>query len=354
MTAPAQMQASGTAADTQNGPMILGMSLATLASLGLLLAAALVAPFVAYPVYLMKVLAFALWASAFNLLLGFAGLLSFGHAAYFGFSAYVTGHALKVWGFTPEISILFGTIVATILGAIIGSLAIRRQGIYFAMITLAFAQMIFFICLQAPFTGGEDGIQTIPRGTLFGLIPLEDNITMYYFTLVCFIAGFALIYRIIHSPFGQVLKAIRENEARAISLGYSTDRYKLAAFIMSAAISGFAGGVKVIVFGVATLIDVEWRASGLVVLMTLIGGIGTIWGPSVGAFVIVTIENYADSLGAELGINVAAYVVMIQGAIFVLCVLLFRRGIIGELNAALAARQPEEAPLTGDADAGKA
>ena len=289
-----------------------------------LLAVAVVAPFFLYPVFLMKVLCFALFACAFNLLLGFGGLLSFGHAAYFGGAAYVSAHAAKVWGFTPELAILSGTLAATVLGAAIGSLAIRRLGIYFAMVTLAFAQMVYFFSLQVPFTGGEDGIQNVPRGDLFGLISLRSDLTLYFVVLAITFAGLLLIYRIIHSPFGQVLKSIRENEARAVSLGYRTSRYKLAVFILSAGLSGLAGATKAIVFQLASLTDVHWAMSGEVVLMTLLGGMGTVFGPIVGAGVIVTMQNYLAGFGA--------WVTVIQGVIFVIAVLLFREGIVGVIG----------------------
>ncbi len=289
-----------------------------------LLAVGLAAPFFIYPVFLMKALCFALFAAAFNLLLGYVGLLSFGHAAYFGFGAYVCGHAAKVWGLTPELAMLTGTAVGTFMGLIFGWLAIRRQGIYFAMITLAMAQMIYFFCVQAPFTHGEDGIQAIPRGFLFGLIDLNSNMTMYYFVLTIFVLGLLFLQRIIHSPFGHVLRAVRENEPRAISLGYKTHRYKLLAFVLSAGISSLAGSMKVLVFQLASLTDVHWHASGEVVLMTLLGGVGTVLGPPVGAFLVTAIQNYLAQIGA--------WVTIIQGAIFVVCVLTFRRGIIGELE----------------------
>jgi len=289
-----------------------------------LLVLSFIAPLLVYPVFLMKALCFALFASAFNLLVGYVGLLSFGHAAFFGFAAYVSGHAMKVWGLTPELAIIMGTGVAALLGVVFGWLTIRRQGIYFAMITLALAQMVYFFCLQASFTHGEDGIQAIPRGNLFGLISLADNYAMYYFVLTVFILGLLIINRTIHSPFGQVLKAIRENEARATSLGYQTDRYKLMAFVLSATLAGLAGALKALVFQLASLTDVHWHASGEVVLMTLMGGVGTVFGPSVGAFLVVTIQDYFASLGA--------WVTIIQGAIFVICVLTFRRGIVGELK----------------------
>jgi branched-chain amino acid transport system permease protein len=288
-----------------------------------LLALLLVAPFGLYPVFLMKVLCFALFACAFNLLLGYGGLLSFGHAAYFGMASYVSAHAAKVWGLTPELAILSGTLAALVLGAAIGALAIRRQGIYFAMVTLAFAQMVYFFSLQAPFTGGEDGIQSVPRGALFGLIDLSPDINLYFVVLAVVFAGWLIIYRIIHSPFGQVLKAIRDNEPRAVSLGYRVNRYKLAVFVMSATLAGLAGATKAIVFQLASLTDVYWTMSGEVVLMTLLGGMGTIFGPIVGATVIVTMQNYLAGFGA--------WVTVIQGVIFVIAVLLFREGIVGVL-----------------------
>ncbi|MFV0680883.1 branched-chain amino acid ABC transporter permease [Ottowia sp.] len=277
-----------------------------------------------YPVFLMKVMCFALFACAFNLLLGFGGLLSFGHAMFLGGAGYVSAHAAKVWGLTPELSIVAATLCAAALGWVVGLLAIRRQGIYFAMITLALAQMIFFFSLQAPFTGGEDGIQAVPRGKLLGLLDLSVPMNMYGLVLVVFLGGFLLIYRIVHSPFGQVLKAIRENEPRAISLGYDADKFKHRAFVLSAALAGLAGATKAIVFQLASLTDVHWSMSGEVVLMTLVGGMGTIFGPVVGAAVIVTMQNYLAQLGA--------WVTVVQGVIFVLCVLLFRRGIVGEIG----------------------
>ncbi|MDZ4075623.1 MAG: branched-chain amino acid ABC transporter permease [Hylemonella sp.] len=290
----------------------------------LLLLVMLVAPFVGYPMFLMKLLCFALFACAFNLLIGFTGLLSFGHAMFFGFAAYVSGHAAKVWGLTPELSILAGTLSATVIGVVTGWLAVRRQGIYFAMVTLALAQMIYFICVQAPFTYAEDGIQSIPRGSLFGLIDLHNDRVMYYVVLALFVGGFALIYRIIHSPFGQVLQSIRENEPRALSLGYNVDRYKLLAFVLSATLAGLAGAIKAIAFGIATLTDVSWQMSGEVVLMTLLGGMGTILGPVLGAGIIVAMQNYLSGLGS--------WVTIIMGLTFVVCVLLFRRGIVGEIE----------------------
>jgi branched-chain amino acid transport system permease protein len=310
----------------------------------LMLAVIVVAPFFVYPVFLMKVLCFALFACAFNLLIGYGGLLSFGHALFFGWASYVAAHMAKIgvislpypagwrlWGWlviplpplSPELAILFGTAVAALLGLVAGWLAIRRQGIYFAMITLALAQMMFFFALQAKFTGGEDGIQAVPRGRLLGLIDLNDQMAMYGFVAVVFLAGFLLIYRIIHSPFGEVLKAIRENEARAISLGYKTEQYKLLAFVLSAALAGLAGATKTIVFQLASLSDVHWSMSGEVVLMTLVGGLGTVFGPVAGAAVIIGMQNYLASFGE--------WVTVIQGVIFVFCVLLFRRGVVGEI-----------------------
>ena len=281
------------------------------------------APLVLYPVFLMKVMCFALFACAFNLLIGFGGLLSFGHAMFLGTAGYASAHAAKVWGFPPELAILFGTFCSFLLGIVTGALAIRRQGIYFAMITLALAQMLFFFYLQAPFTGGEDGIQAVPRGRLFGFIDLSNIWNMYITVAVVFLGGFLLIYRAIHSPFGQVLKAIRENEARATSLGYDADRYKLVAFLLSATLAGLAGAMKAIVFQLASLTDVHWTMSGEVVLMTLLGGMGTIFGPVVGAFVIIALENYLAVFGQ--------WVTVVQGVIFVVCVLAFRRGVVGEI-----------------------
>jgi len=285
------------------------------------------APLVVYPVFMMKVMCFALFACAFNLLIGFGGLLSFGHAMFLGTAGYVSAHAAKVWGFTPELAVLFATAAAALLGLVTGLLAIRRQGIYFAMITLALAQMVFFFYLQTPFTGGEDGIQSVPRGRLFGVIDLNQTFAMYAFVLVIFFGGFLLIYRVVHSPFGQVLKAIRENESRAVSLGYDVDRYKLLAFVLSAALSGLAGATKALVFQLASLTDAHWSMSGEVVLMTLLGGLGTIFGPVAGAAIIITMENYLSQLGA--------WVSVVQGVIFVICVLAFRRGVIGEIANAI-------------------
>jgi branched-chain amino acid transport system permease protein len=291
----------------------------------LLLVIGVAAPFVVYPVFLMKALCFALFACAFNLLLGYAGLLSFGHAAFFATAAYVTGYVVKIIGSTPGMGILTGTAAALALGFIIGSLVIRRQGIYFAMITLALAQMLYFLFLQASFTGGEDGLQGIPRGRLLWVISLDDDLEMYYVVLAIFVAGYSLINRAIHSPFGQVLKAIRENEPRALSLGYDVDRYKTLAFVLSAGLSGLAGSTKAIVFSFVTLTDADWRTSGEVVLMTLLGGMGTVLGPVVGALLVVTLQN-------ELADKVGSFVNVIMGAMFVVCVLSFRRGIVGELG----------------------
>jgi branched-chain amino acid transport system permease protein len=283
----------------------------------------LAAPFFVYPLFLMKAMCFALFACAFNLLIGYVGLLSFGHAAFLGSAGYISAHAAKVWGCSPELAILAGTLVAGALGLVIGALAIRSRGIYFANITLALAQMIYFFCVQAPFTHGEDGIQAVPRGVLFGVLDLRGTMTMYFVVLAIFLGGFLLIYQAIHSPFGQVLKAIREHEPRAVSLGYTAEQYKLLAFVLSATLSGLAGGTKAIVFQLASLTDVHWTMSGEVVLMTLLGGLGTVFGPVVGAFIVVSLENYLAQLGA--------WVTVVQGLIFVLCVLTFRRGVVGEL-----------------------
>jgi branched-chain amino acid transport system permease protein len=289
----------------------------------LMVAALIVAPFFVYPLFLMKALCFALFACAFNLLIGYVGLLSFGHALYFGWASYLTAHSAKVWGLPPELAILTGVATAAVLGLVAGSLAIRRQGIYFAMVTLALAQMMFFFALQAKFTGGEDGIQAVPRGKLLGLVDLNNQTNMYIVTVLIFLAGFLLIYRVINSPFGEVLKAIRENEQRAISLGYRTDRYKLVAFVLSATLAGLAGGTKAIVLQIASLTDVDWPMSGEVVLMALVGGLGTVFGPVAGAFVIITMQTYLAQIGQ--------WVTVVQGLVFVVCVLLFRRGIIGEI-----------------------
>ena len=293
------------------------------AAWGLLVVSGLAAPFLVYPVFAMKILCLALFACAFNLLLGYTGLLSFGHAAFLGAAGYVTGHTVKVLGFQPELGILAGTATAAALGYVFGSLAIRRSGIYFAMITLALAQMVYFMFLQMPFTGGEDGLQGVPRGKLFGMFDLMQPLYMYYVVFAIFLAGFWVIYRTIHSPFGQVLKAIRENEPRAISLGYDVEKYKLTAFVISAALSGLAGSTKTLVFQLASLTDVHWHTSGEVVLMTLLGGMGTVFGPVIGAIVVVSLQNY--------GANIGEFVTVITGTIFVICVLAFRRGIVGEL-----------------------
>jgi branched-chain amino acid transport system permease protein len=312
---------------SEGPPDMLGFSRPQTIAFLILVVLVIVSPFVLYPVFLMKVLCFALFACAFNLLIGYVGLMSFGHAAYFGMGSYVAAYTAKVWGLTPELAIVMGTLTGAGLGTVFGWLAIRRQGIYFAMITLALAQMNYFFCLQAPFTGGEDGIQQVPRGNLFGLIPLQNDMVLYIVVAVIFLAGFLLIHRIVHSPFGQVLKAIRENEPRAISLGYRTDDYKLVAFILSTALAGAAGATKSIVFGIATLTDVHFSMSGEVVLMTLLGGLGTIFGPVVGALAVTGMENYLAQFGA--------WVTVTQGVVFVVCVIAFRRGIIGELGAKL-------------------
>ncbi|WP_430395390.1 branched-chain amino acid ABC transporter permease [Ferrovibrio sp.] len=290
-----------------------------------LLAVALIAPSLVYPVFLMKVLCFALFACAFNLLIGYVGLLSFGHAMFFGGAAYISGYTVKAWGFPPELGILAGTAVAALLGVVAGAIAIRRQGIYFAMVTLALSQMVFFFCLQAKFTGGEDGIQAIPRRMFLGMIDIKNDFTFYYVVLAIFVFGFLVVYRTINSPFGQVLKAIRENEPRAISLGYRVDQYKLLAFVLSAALAGLAGSTKALVFQLASLTDVTWQMSGEVVLMTLVGGMGTILGPVIGAAVIITMQNYLAGFGE--------WVLVTQGAIFVIVVMAFRRGVVGEFIA---------------------
>ena len=302
-----------------------------LALLALGLVLLLVAPQFLYPVFLMKLLCFALFASAFNLLLGYTGLLSFGHAAFFGGAAYFTAHAVKEWGWPPEAGILLGVAGAALLGLVMGAIAIRRQGIYFAMITLALAQMFFFFCLQAGFTHGEDGIQSVPRGHLFGLIDLGQTMTMYYFVLAVFALGLLVIWRFVNSPFGMILKSIRENEQRAISLGYSVARYKLGAFVMSAALAGLAGGLKALVFQFATLTDVGWQMSGEVILMTLLGGIGTLAGPVFGAGLVVTLQNYLATSDFP--------VTIITGLVFMVCVLLFRRGLVGEFFASRLGRR---------------
>jgi branched-chain amino acid transport system permease protein len=302
------------------------------------LAVLVAAPFIGlYPVFMMKALCFAMFACAFNLLLGYTGLLSFGHAAFLGSAGYATGWLVRSAGWPPELGVVAGTAIAALLGLVVGMVAIRRQGIYFAMITLAMAQMVYFICLQAPFTGGEDGLQGVPRGKLFGLLPLQNDLVMYFVVLAVFVAVFLFIVRIVHSPYGQVLKAIRENEPRAISLGYDVDRYKLLAFVLSTAIAGLAGSLKTLVLGFTTLSDVHWSLSGEVVLMTLLGGMGTFAGPVVGAFTIVGLQNYlADRVGS--------WVTVIIGATFVVCVLAFRRGIVGELIAWQKRRADRSAP----------
>jgi branched-chain amino acid transport system permease protein len=301
-----------------------------------LIALGIAAPHFLYPVFLMKALCMALFACAFNLLLGYVGLLSFGHAAFFGGASYITAHAVKVWGLPTELGILAGVAAAAALGLVFGYLAIRRQGIYFAMVTLAFAQMMFFFCLQAKFTGGEDGIQAVPRGYLLGVIDLNQPLLMYYFVLAVFLFGFAVIVRTINSPFGQVLKAIRENEPRAVSLGYRSEHYKLLAFILSAALAGLAGSTKALVFQFASLTDVNWTMSGEVVLMTLIGGIGTILGPVIGAFLLTTMENYLAQAGS--------WVTIIEGVIFVICVLTFREGIVGVVSPYAMGRRAHPEP----------
>ena len=304
-----------------------GFSRPQAVGLAVMLAAIVVAPWLVYPVFVMRVLCFALFACAFNLLIGRVGLLSLGHAAFFGMGSYVAAHAAKVWGVSAGVAIGLGGLGGATLGAAFGWLAIRRQGIYFAMITLALAQMVYFFCVEAPFTGGEDGIQLVPRAPLFGVIPMGSDLAMYALVAVVFVAGFLLIHRIVHSPFGQVLTAIRDNEQRAISLGYAVEHYKLLAFVLSAALAGIAGGTKALVFGIATLSDVHWSMSGEVVLMTLLGGMGTLFGPVVGALAVVGMENYLAPLGA--------WVTVAQGLVFVACVLAFRRGLLGELGARL-------------------
>ncbi|MGS2743268.1 branched-chain amino acid ABC transporter permease [Halomonas sp. LS-001] len=287
----------------------------------------LVAPFVAYPVFLMKILCFALFACAFNLLLGYAGLLSFGHAAFLATGGYVTGYLLASYpGLTTEMGIIAGTVTATVLGTLFGILSIRRQGIYFAMVTLALAQLVFFVFIQAPFTGGEDGLHGVPRGDLFGFISLSSNLAMYYFVFAVFLFGFAVVQRTVHSPYGQVLKAIRENEPRAVSLGYNTDMYKLLAFVISAALAGLAGSTKTVVFQLASLTDAHWHMSGEVILMTLLGGVGTLLGPVMGASIVVSLQHILAQ--SPLG----NWVSVILGIIFVVCVLSFRSGIVGEIT----------------------
>jgi branched-chain amino acid transport system permease protein len=342
--------AAAVAVESPTAPVVPnGRSWSEVVAFLIMVAAIAIAPLFFYPLFLMQALCFALFACAFNLLIGYVGLLSFGHALYFGWASYVAAHLAKVgtislpfwyqgWKWLviplpplpPELAILGGALFGALLGLIAGSLAIRRQGIYFAMITLALAQMMFFFALQAKFTGGEDGIQAVPRGKMFGFIDLSNQTTMYIVVAMIFLLGFLFIHRIINSPFGEVLKAIRENEARAISLGYKTDRYKLIAFILSATLAGVAGATKAIVFQIASLTDVHWTMSGEVVLMTLVGGLGTIFGPVVGAFVIIAMQNYLNVL--------EQWVTVIQGVIFVLCVLLFRRGIVGEIAQVLRIR----------------
>lgn len=297
----------------------------------LMLVAGLTAPFYAYPVFVMDLLCFALFACAFNLLLGYAGLLSFGHAAFFGGAAYITGHVTKVWEFTPLMGILTGTGFALILGAAFGSLAIRRQGIYFAMVTLALAQIIYFLALQLPFTGGENGLQGIPRGQLFGFIDLNNSMNMYYFVFAIFLIGFGIIHRTIHSPFGEVLQAIRENEPRALSLGYDVDRFKLMAFVISATLAGLAGATKAIIFQFASLTSAHWQTSGEVILMTLVGGLGTVFGPVVGALTVGALSHELAGFGS--------WVQVILGTIFVIVVLVFRRGFVGEILRLVARKQ---------------
>jgi len=306
---------------------MLGFSRSQMIAFAVMVALIVFSPLVLYPVFLMKVLCFALFACAFNLMIGYVGLLSFGHAAYFGMGSYVAAWTVKHWGISAEIAILMGGLTGAALGTCLGWLAIRRQGLYFAMITLALAQMVYFFCLQAPFTGGEDGIQQVPRSAVFGIFSLKDDMAIYWLVSAVFLGGFLLIHRIIHSPFGQVLKAIRENEPRATSLGYRTDDYKLICFILSTTLAGVAGGTKSLVFGIATLTDVHYSMSGEVVLMTLLGGLGTVFGPVIGALVMTTMENYLAQLGA--------WVTVTQGFIFVVCVLFFRRGIVGEIGAKL-------------------
>ena len=321
------MSVASQAAPTVEPATTSGVSRHQVTAFAIMTVALMAAPFFVYPLFLMKALCFALFACAFNLLIGYVGLLSFGHAVFLGSAGYTSAYAAKTWGWPPELAIVSGTLVAAALGVVVGALAIRSKGIYFANITLALAQMIYFFCLQAKFTGGEDGIQAVPRGVLLGLLDLRHVLTMYFVVLAIFLAGFLLLYRTIHSPFGQVLKAVREHEPRAVSLGYSAERYKLVAFVLSATLSGLAGGTKAIVFQLASLTDVHWTMSGEVVLMTLLGGLGTVFGPVVGAFIVIALENYLAQLGA--------WVTVAQGVIFVICVLTFRRGVIGELSRLL-------------------
>ena len=316
--------APSTAAPAAAAPVLSGER----AAFAVMTAVLLVLPFVpviGYPFFLMQALCFALFACAFNLLVGYVGLLSFGHAMFMGWASYVCAHAAKVWGLPFELSLLCGTAAAAGIGVLTGLLAIRRQGIYFSMITLALAQMIYFVCLQAPFTHGEDGIQGVPQGRLLGVIDLSNQLTLYYVVLAVFLCAFVFIHRVVNSPFGEILKAIRENEPRAVSLGYKTDRYKLTAFVLSAALAGLAGSLKAIASQTASLTDVHWSMSGEVVLMTLVGGMGTIFGPVLGAFLIAGMQNFLSGFGQ--------WVLIIQGVIFVTCVLAFRRGLIGELGA---------------------
>jgi branched-chain amino acid transport system permease protein len=323
----------------EKSPAAAGDGFAGWLPFAVLLGLGVVLPLVgAYPVFLMDVLCFALFAAAFNLLLGFTGLLSFGHAAFFGAAAYACGHALREWGWPTEAGVLLGVAVAALLGALMGGLAIRRSGIYFAMITLALAQMLYFVFLQAPFTHGEDGLQEIPRGRLFGIIPLADDLTLYYVVLAVVAAAYLFIARVVASPFGQVLLAIRDNEARAISLGYATGRVKLLAFVLSAALAGLAGALKTVVLGFAALTDAHWTMSGLVILMVLVGGVGTMVGPLVGALVIIGLEHKIGEIGAVLakitGISwfsgLGEAVTMVTGLIFIVCVMAFRGGVVGE------------------------
>lgn len=302
---------------------MLGFSRSQFIAFLIMIAVIVISPFILYPVFLMRVLCTALFACAFNLMLGFVGLLSFGHAAYFGMGSYITAWTMKYWHLDAFLAIGLGGLTGAVLGLVLGYLAIRRSGIYFAMITLALAEMVKFFCLEAPFTGGEDGIQQVPRGYLFGFIDLSNDMTMYWVVAAVFLGGFLMIHRIIHSPFGQVLKGIRENEPRATSLGYRTEHYKLIAFVLSCGLTGIAGGTKALVFGIATLTDVQSGTSGEVVLTTLLGGLGTVFGPVVGAVIVTTMENYLAQAGA--------WVTVIQGVIFMVCVLAFRRGVIGEI-----------------------
>ncbi len=320
--------ASTTLAAARSSPAtVFGYTPVQAVALAVMVALVAFTPSVLYPVFLMKVLCFAMFACAFNLLIGYVGLLSFGHAAFFGMGSYVTAWTAKNWGLSAELAILLGGVTGAGIGVVFGWLAIRRLGIYFAMITLALAQMVYFVCLEAPFTGGEDGIQQVPRAKLLGFISMQSDMAMYWLVAGLFLFFFLLIHRIVHSPFGQVLKAVRENEPRATSLGYRTNDYKLIAFIISSFIAGIAGGTKALVFGIATLTDVHFSMSGEVVLMVLLGGLGTVFGPVVGALVVTAMENYLAQFGA--------WVTVTQGAIFVVCVLAFRRGIIGEIGARL-------------------